>query len=47
MQLLRHSKKIRKLDEHRGERHCGKQLQGHGNENRGDQDRGEVSNVFI
>ena len=41
MQLLRHYKKIRKLDEHRGERHCGKQ--GHSNENRGDQDRGAVS----
>ena len=39
MQLLRnYKKKIRKLDEQRGERICRKQ--GHGNENRGDQDRG-------
>ena len=39
MQLLRnYKKKIRKLDEQRGEHICGKQ--GHGNENRGDQDRG-------
>ena len=45
MQLLRHYKKIRKLDEHHGEHHCGKQ--GCGNENRGDQDRGELSKVFI
>ena len=39
MQLLRnYKKKIRKLDEQRGEHICGKQ--GHGNGNRGDQDRG-------